>query len=343
MVVAKGTEDTTFYRYTRFAALNEVGGSPDRWGIDVDELHRLAAARDANTPASMTTLTTHDTKRSEDTRARMLVLAEVADDFATAVRDWSARCGLDEPSLNLLAWQTLVSAWPISDERLVDYLLKAAASPSCGRRGPSRTRRSRPRSAAWPARVGTSSAPRSRPSWTGSRRQAGRTRWAQKIIQLTAPGVPDVYQGTELWDFSLVDPDNRRPVDYDLRRDLLEQFERGSGCPRSTRPAPPRCSSSSAPSCCDGTARSCSAATRRSAAEGPSADHAIAYARSKDLVVVATRLPVGLGSGRRLAGHACSGSAAEMDRRPHGKPRRRRRGSVSAVLDRYPVALLVRD
>ena len=342
MVVAKGTEDTTFYRYTRFAALNEVGGSPDRWGIDVDEMHRLAAARDANAPASMTTLTTHDTKRSEDTRARMLVLAEVADDFATAVRDWSARCGLDEPSLNLLAWQTLVSAWPISDERLVDYLLKAA------RESKLRTTWTEPDETfeaeirAWPARAREEVGAEveafveriTAPGWTNS--------LGQKIIQLTAPGVPDVYQGTELWDFSLVDPDNRRRVDYDLRRDLLEQFSAGlvpavdaSGAAkmfvvqrtlllRRDRPelfrgyVPLR-------------------------AEGPSAGHAIAYARSKDLVVVATRLPVGLaevggwrdtvlrlGGGRwtdAITGNRVDGTGARL----------------SAVLDRYPVALLVRD
>ena len=126
MVVAKGTEDTTFYRYTRFAALNEVGGNPDRFGLDVEEFHRLAAEREAGHPASMTTLTTHDTKRSEDTRARMAVLAEVPGEFAEAVRRWTARRGIDEPSLNLLAWQTLVATWPIEPPRLRDYLDKAA-------------------------------------------------------------------------------------------------------------------------------------------------------------------------------------------------------------------------
>ena len=115
MVVAKGTEDTTFYRFTRFAALNEVGGSPEVWGMDVDEFHRLAADRDTGRPSTMTALTTHDTKRSEDTRARMAVLSEVSHEFAEAVASWTERCGIDEPALNLLAWQTIVGTWPISD------------------------------------------------------------------------------------------------------------------------------------------------------------------------------------------------------------------------------------
>lgn len=181
MVVAKGTEDTTFYRYTRFAALNEVGGNPDRFGLDVEEFHRLAAARDAGYPAAMTTLTTHDTKRSEDTRARATVLAELPGEFAGAVRRWTARRGIAEPSLNLLAWQTLVSTWPIEPPRLRDYLDKAAKEAKPGPAGPTTTRSSRR-----PSRPGrttswaTPSWPRtSRRSSAGSRARAGATRSAR--------------------------------------------------------------------------------------------------------------------------------------------------------------------
>ncbi len=293
MVVAKGTEDTTFYRYTRFAALNEVGGSPDRFGITVDELHAASAARHHDSSAAMTTLTTHDTKRSEDTRARMAVLSEVADDFSAAVGRWSQEAGLDEPSLEMLAWQTLVGAAPISDERLVDYLLKAA------RESKIRTTWTEPDEAfeqlirAWPARVRDTVGDEvdalveriTAPGWSNS--------LSQKLLQLTGPGVPDVYQGTELWDFSLVDPDNRRPVDYAVRRELLARLDDG--------PVPDVDESGAAkmlvvhralslrrdrPELFDG--------YRPLHAEGAAADHAIAYARSDDLVVVATRLPVGL-------------------------------------------------
>ncbi|HET8642507.1 MAG TPA: malto-oligosyltrehalose synthase, partial [Pseudonocardiaceae bacterium] len=126
MVMAKGVEDTAFYRYNRFIALNEVGGAPDRFGVDVGEFHAKAAAREAGWPATMTSLSTHDTKRSEDVRARLAAMSELTGDFAAAIRRWSARRGLPEPTLDLLAWQTLVGAWPIEPERLRDYLRKAS-------------------------------------------------------------------------------------------------------------------------------------------------------------------------------------------------------------------------
>lgn len=342
MVVAKGTEDTTFYRYTRFAALNEVGGSPGRWGIGVEDFHRLATARAADAPATMTTLTTHDTKRSEDTRARMLVLAEVADSFASAVRDWSVRCGLSEPSLDLLAWQTLVSAWPISDERLVAYLLKAARESKLRTTWTETDEPFEDEIRAWPALVRTAvgvevAAFVSRieaSGWTNS--------LSQKVIQLTSPGVPDVYQGTELWDFSLVDPDNRRPVDYDLRRDLLARFDAGlvpqvdaSGAAKMFVVQRTLRLRRNHPGLFDGYARL--------TAEGPASDHAITYRRSDDLVVVATRLPVGLdergGWGDtilRLGG--ATWTDAFTGHRIDGDEVR-----LAEVLDHFPVALLVRD
>ena len=127
MVMAKGEEDTVFYRYNRFIALNEVGGDPGRFGVPPEEFHHRARRAAAGDHArSMTTLSTHDTKRSEDVRARLAVLSEVPGEFTDAVRRWSARAGLPEPALNLLAWQSLVGAWPITPERLAGYLEKAA-------------------------------------------------------------------------------------------------------------------------------------------------------------------------------------------------------------------------
>lgn len=342
MVVAKGTEDTTFYRITRFAALNEVGGSPDRWGMGVDEFHRLAADRDAGHPATMTALTTHDTKRSEDTRARMAVLSEVADEFADAVASWTERCGIDEPSLNLLAWQTLVGAWPISDERLGDYLLKAA------RESKLRTTWTEPDGdfeeslTAWPARVREELGDEveafirriEAPGWSNS--------LTQKLVQLTAPGVPDVYQGTELWDFSLVDPDNRRPVDYDLRREMLARFGEGlvpdldvSGATKLFVVHRALTLRRDRPELFQG--------YRALQADGPAAAHALAYARSDDLVVVGTRLPVGLELASGWRDTTLPLPEGEWTDVITGASVKGEPVSLSDVLDRYPVALLVRD
>ncbi|MDX6277607.1 MAG: (1-_4)-alpha-D-glucan 1-alpha-D-glucosylmutase [Nocardioidaceae bacterium] len=341
MVVAKGTEDTTFYRFTRFAALNEVGGAPDVWGLDVDEFHRLAAERDATQPATMTALTTHDTKRSEDTRARMAVLAEIADEFAEHVLDWSARCGLDEPALDLLAWQTLVGTWPISDERLVEYLLKAA------RESKLRTTWTEPDDeleaaiSAWPERVMAEMgreieefveriAP---PGWSNS--------LSQKLIQLTAPGVPDVYQGTELWDFSLVDPDNRRAVDFALRRELLDRFGEGlrpevdaSGAIKMLLLQRTLKLRRERPQLFDG--------YRPITADGPSSNHLLAYARSEDLIVLATRLPVGLERNGGWLGTSITVPAGEWTEVISETVVNGGQVDVSTVLSRYPVALLVR-
>jgi (1->4)-alpha-D-glucan 1-alpha-D-glucosylmutase len=343
MVVAKGTEDTTFYRFTRFAALNEVGGSPDRFGVDVRTFHRLAAARDAGAPATMTTLTTHDTKRSEDVRARLAVLSEMSAEVTDAIARWSARCGLDEPSLDLLAWQTLLGAAPISDERLGDYLLKAA------RESKLRTTWTEPDEAferdiaAWPAAVRADGEVWAEVSAFIDRLQA--PGWsnslAQKLVQLTSPGVPDVYQGTELWDFSLVDPDNRRPVDYDVRRAALDRIHAGelpeideSGAAKLLLVHRTLTLRRGRPELFDG--------YREMQAEGVAAEHAVVYGRHRDLVVVATRLPVGLAA---LGGwgdttlplppgdwtDVLTGAAVAPDR-----------PLLADVLARYPVSLLVR-
>src|SRR5690606_28840464 len=225
----KGVEDTAFYRATRFAALNEVGGDPGAFGTAPEEFHAAAARREAVRPAAMTTLSTHDTKRSEDVRARLAVLSEMPEEFAAAVRDWSRRRGLSEPSLDLLAWQTLVGTWPISAERLRGYLLKAAREAKLRTSWTDRDPAFEEEVAAWPERVlGDERLAADvarfvdrvrRPGWSNA--------LGQKLLQLTMPGVPDVYQGTELWDLSLVDPDNRRAVDFTARDVLLERLESG--------------------------------------------------------------------------------------------------------------------
>ncbi|VXB20885.1 malto-oligosyltrehalose synthase [Aeromicrobium sp. 9AM] len=341
MVVAKGTEDTTFYRFTRFAALNEVGGSPDVWGLSLDEFHRLAAARSADRPATMTALTTHDTKRSEDTRARMAVLSEVAHEFADTVASWTERCGIDDPSLNLLAWQTLVGACPISDERLGDYLLKAARESKLRTTWTEPDEEFEKSVAAWPSRVRDELGDEvedfvhriEAAGWSNS--------LTQKLVQLTAPGVPDVYQGTELWDFSLVDPDNRRPVDYGLRREMLARFDEGlmpdldlSGATKLLVVQRALTLRRDRPELFEG--------YRPLAAEGPAADHALAYARSEDLVVIGTRLPVGLEAAGGWGDTTLTLTDGEWTDVITGTDVSGGQISLSALLARYPVALLRR-
>ena len=229
-VMAKGVEDTAFYRYHRLTTLNEVGGDPGVFGTAPDEFYAASLARQSDWPESMTTLTTHDTKRNEDVRARLAVLSEVPHLWTEAVRRWSTMAdayrspaGPDHNSEYLL-WQTLAGAWPISLERAQQYMEKA-------------THEAKQRTAwidadvSYDASVGdfvagvlsdTALCADIEAFVVDSLLVPGRVNaLAQKVIQLTMPGIPDVYQGTELWDLSLVDPDNRRPVDYWQRAQLL--------------------------------------------------------------------------------------------------------------------------
>ncbi|MBO0848781.1 MAG: malto-oligosyltrehalose synthase, partial [Pseudonocardia sp.] len=199
MVTAKGVEDTAFYRWNRFVALNEVGGAPERFGVSVAEFHAATTAREASTPASMTTLSTHDTKRSEDVRARLAVLAEIPGPWAEAMRGWAAAHPLPEPSLELLAWQSLVGAWPVPAERMSAYLLKAAKEAKLATSHLDPVPEVDEAVKRWPASVLADPAvSASIEEFVARIAPAGRSNsLGQKLLQLAGPGVPDVYQGTE--------------------------------------------------------------------------------------------------------------------------------------------------
>ncbi len=238
-VTAKGYEDTALYRYHRLVSLNEVGGDPSRFGTPVAEFHAANVVRQASSPHALSATSTHDTKRSEDVRARINVLSEIPGEWRARVETWQNlnrkhRVVVDGqavpgPNEEYLLYQTLVGAWPISLERLQAYLLKAIHEAKV------ETSWINPTTRYDEAVLGFAEAvldpARSAPFLADFTRFQTRVAnfgalnsLAQVLVKVTAPGVPDFYQGTELWDLSLVDPDNRRPVDWALRRRLLDDL-----------------------------------------------------------------------------------------------------------------------
>ena len=217
-VMAKGVEDTAFYRYLRLTALNEVGGDPGRFALHVDDFHRANIERAERFPNHLLATQTHDTKRSGDVRARIVVLAALADEWAESRQSWRA---LDDPNEDELLWQTLVGAWPIDAERVEGYMEKALreAKVNTNWAEPNEAHERRVKEA---VRRVVQAPPNGfeafalRVAELGRRNALGMT-----LLKATVPGVADVYQGDELESLNLVDPDNRRPVDFDARRRAL--------------------------------------------------------------------------------------------------------------------------
>jgi len=226
-VMAKGIEDTAFYRYFRLSALNEVGGNPGRFGLTIDGFHQANAERAARFPLHLLTTYTHDTKRSPDVRARIVALTWLADEWAERVRAWHDELGgLSDPREELLVYQTLVGAAPIERDRLDAYLQKALREGKVNTNwlAPDEEHERAVQEYAWRAAELICADP-----FLDRVRAAGRgLALAQLLLKLTAPGVPDLYRGDELEDLSLVDPDNRRPVDWQARRDALSALQEGA-------------------------------------------------------------------------------------------------------------------
>jgi (1->4)-alpha-D-glucan 1-alpha-D-glucosylmutase len=394
-VTAKGIEDTAFYVYNRFVSLNEVGGEPGKWGTSPERLHRFFADRAAKTPGGLSPLSTHDTKRSEDVRARLNVLSEMPDEWTARVRHWSElnaeHKGLIEdepdapdPNEEYLIYQTLVGVWPWDrdagtagpgqefEARIQGYVKKAL----CEAKVHSSWINPDPD---YEAAVAGFVSKLLDPAASGEfladldafvKRAAVHGRLnslAQTVIRCTAPGVPDTYQGTEAWDFSLVDPDNRRPVDYAARQSLLKSLtERAAGGVNHL--ARELAANTAAPGV-KLFVTSRALAVRRDHADlfarggylpttaaGARAEHVFAFARHRDraaALVVVPRLTARLATGKMPLGRGVWGDTAlELpgefrsgtwentltgETTDAGRP-----VAVGDVLGTFPVALLVR-
>ncbi len=357
--MAKGIEDTAFYRYLRLVALNEVGGDPGRFGVPPDGFHAAMQDELRRWPRAMLSTSTHDTKRSDDVRARLALLSEVPERWARGVERLGRAIaphrdgdGLPGPKAEYLFFQVLVGAWPIGAERALAYMEKATRE---AKERTSWTSPDRAFDAALARLVAGSLADHEFVAEVEALAQPlvapGRVNsLAQTLWKLTAPGVPDIYQGSETWDLSLVDPDNRRPVDFERRRELLDAAS-SRGVPavdgdgiskvwlvqralalRAARPRDLGPEGAYAPI----------------AADGPAAAHVVAYRRGEGVVVVTPRLPLRLaesgGWGEtvlRLPDGAWRNALAS-DEGPSAGERHSGRVGMGAMLDNFPVALMER-
>jgi (1->4)-alpha-D-glucan 1-alpha-D-glucosylmutase len=248
--MAKAVEDTAFYVYNRLTSLNEVGGDPEQFGLPLESFHRQNLTRQHDWPHSMLATSTHDTKRSEDVRARINVLSEIPAEWEAAVARWSRlnadkKSGVDAelaPDCNdeYLFYQTLVGAYPVESctseefadfrERIVAYMEKAIKEAKVHTSWVNPNEAYDHAVSKFVKEVLVADPENSflsdfmqfhrRVAYPGMLNSLSQT-----LLKIASPGVPDFYQGTELWDFSLVDPDNRRPVDFGKRTKLLEELK----------------------------------------------------------------------------------------------------------------------
>ncbi len=231
-VMAKGVEDTSFYAFSRLLCLNEVGGDPGRFGASLEAFHRFCTTAQKSHPKTMLASSTHDTKRSEDVRARLSLLSEIPEKWKATIWRWTEinqkykKNDLPDRNSEYFLYQTMLGAWPIGTDRLMPYLEKAF------REAKQQTSWITPNEEFETATkefveklYSDAEFLKDFEGFVDTLIEPGRINsLSQLLLKLTAPGVPDTYQGTELWDLSLVDPDNRRPVDYEARRSLLREI-----------------------------------------------------------------------------------------------------------------------
>ena len=339
--MAKGVEDTAFYTFVRLISLNEVGGDPGTFGTSVEEFHAAAVDTATHWPAAMLCTSTHDTKRSEDVRARISLLSEIPGHWADTVRRWRThnnahrRAGWPDPAAEYLLYQTMVGAWPLEEDRAVAYMEKATKEAKV------HTSWTEPNGAYDDAVAefvhevyADADFGIDLEGFVARLVEPGRVNaLAQTLVRLTAPGVPDTYQGTELWDLSLVDPDNRRLVDFDERRRALAE---GPIHPKllvthralQLRKEHPDLLGPGA-------------SYEPLVATGASADHVVAFLRGGGCAVVVPRLVLGLAA-RRWRDTTLELPAGEWRDVLTGADTSGGLVAVGALLERFPVALLVR-
>jgi len=353
-VMAKGVEDTAFYTYNRMVGLNEVGADPAHNGVGVEEFHHYCATMQQTHPQTMTTLSTHDTKRADDVRARLAVLTEIPARWRAALNRWS-RMNIEfrgerypDRNTEYFLYQTMIGAWPIDKKRLTAYMDKAMREAKQHTTWTNNNREYEDALHRFIERI-----LEHQPFVNELEQMVERVREAgwmnsltQTLLKYTAPGVPDLYQGGELWDYSLVDPDNRRPVDYDLRRSLLqevqslspeEMMERSEeGLPKLWLIHKLLWLRKEHPEWFGPTA-----AYTPLEVQGPKASHIIAYLRNHSVITLAPRWRIKLGD-------SWAGTTVEV---PEGRWKNVLTGEIehggkqktASFLQRFPVALLVRE
>lgn len=352
--MAKGVEDTAFYDYNRLISLNEVGGDPGRFGVSVKDFHFFCEEAQKTHPRTMLSSSTHDTKRSEDVRMRISLLSEMPERWRECLAKWSAinekykKEDMPDRNTEYFLYQTMIGAWPLSTERLLPYMEKAC------REGKLQANWLSPNEQfETAAREFVEAIYQDRPFMRDFEQvvntlvEPGRVNsLAQVLLKLTAPGIPDTYQGQELWDLSLVDPDNRRPVDYELRRRLLSEIpslttdeilrRTDEGLPKlwvtyqALRMRRERHESF-------GEAGS----YKPLRAEGSKAGHFVGFGRGENILVVAPRLCWQLaGDWENTTVDVPPGNWLNV---LSGEPVKSGRASPSEVLRTFPVALLVRN
>ena len=354
-VMAKGVEDTAFYCFNRMIGLNEVGNDPGRVGLTTSEFHEYCAKMQATHPLTMTTLSTHDTKRSDDVRARLTAITEIPGQWKSALMRWSRRNAafrtgpFPDRSTEYFLYQTMIGAWPIGKDRLIAYMEKAVRE---AKTHTSWTQQNHEYEDALKNFIERSLESQAfiadLENFVGRVLHAGRMNsLAQSLLKFTAPGIPDTYQGGELWDLSLVDPDNRRPVDFGLRRRMLADLHRGieveeivrrmddglpklwvvhnALCLRKERPEWFGAASGYTPI----------------VAEGSKSEHLIAFLRADRVAAIAPRWPLKLGGS--WAGTTLQLPQGDWRNRLTGDPVQGGQQRVQTLLERFPVALLTKE